>query len=203
MSMVLAIPSAVALLVIPVSLVEALFQRGAFDAYDTAATALACAVYGLGLPAFILQKVVQPLYFAREDTKRPFYFAVGAMFVNAGVAIGLAPVIGFISAAIATTLAGWAMLALLWTGTRNMGDAARFDARAKSRIWRIVFASAIMGGALWVGQFALAPLMDMPGYKVLGLALLCLSGAAVYAVAGFALGAFSPSELRRVFRRQR
>ena len=165
MSMVLAIPSAVALLVIPVSLVEALFQRGAFDADDTAATALACAVYGLGLPAFILQKVVQPLYFAREDTKRPFYFAVGAMFVNAAVAIGLAPVIGFISAAIATTLAGWAMLALLWTGTRDMGDAARFDARAKSRIGRTVFASTIMGCALWVGQFALAPLMDDPKRK--------------------------------------
>ena len=203
MSMVLAIPSAVALLVIPVSLVETLFQRGAFDADDTAATALACAVYGLGLPAFILQKVVQPLYFAREDTKRPFYYAVVAMFVNAGVAVGLAPLIGFIAAAIATTAAGWAMLALLWNGTRRMGEAARFDDRAKSRIWRILFASAIMGAALWGGQFALTPLMEMPGYKVLGLALLCLSGAGVYAVAGFATGAFSAAELQRVFRRQR
>ncbi|WP_413720048.1 murein biosynthesis integral membrane protein MurJ [Silicimonas sp. MF1-12-2] len=203
MSMALSIPAAVALVIIPTPLVEALFQRGAFGADDTAATALACAVYGLGLPAFILQKVVQPLYFAREDTRRPFYFALVALVVNAAVAIGLAPLIGFIAAAIATTLAGWAMLALLWTGTRSMGQAARFDGRAKKRIWLIVFASALMGLALWVGQFLIAPLMEMPGYKVLGILLLCVFGALVYAAAGLSIGAFRRDELRAVFRRQR
>lgn len=203
MAMALAIPAAVALVVIPEFLVEALFQRGAFSADDTAATALACAVYGLGLPAFILQKVVQPLYFAREDTKRPFYYALVALAVNAGVAIGLAPLIGFIAAAIATTLAGWAMLALLWFGTRRMGHAARFDARARSRIWRIVLASAIMGAALWAGQFAAETVMDMPGLKIAGLLALCVFGAVVYFVSGFALGAFRKDEFRRAFRRQR
>ena len=203
MSMALAIPSAVALLVIPVPLIEALFQRGAFDADDTAATALACAVYGLGLPAFILQKVVQPLYFAREDTKRPFYFALVALVVNAGIAIGMAPIIGFIASAIATTLAGWAMLVLLWLGTRGMGEAARFDARAKSRIRRVVVASAMMGAALWIGQFILAPLMEAPGLKVPGILILCAFGAVVYGICGLALGAFRRDELRRFFRRQR
>ncbi|MEQ9041431.1 MAG: murein biosynthesis integral membrane protein MurJ [Silicimonas sp.] len=203
MSLALAVPAAVALLVIPVTLVETLFQRGAFGADDTAATALACAVYGLGLPAFILQKVVQPLYFAREDTKRPFYYAIAAMLVNAGLAVGLAPVIGFIAAAIATTIAGWTMLAFLWAGTRNMGDAARFDTRARSRIWRIVVASAIMGAALWIGQILVAPLMSVAGLKFLGLAILCSLGLLVYALSGFAIGAFRRDELRRAFRRQR
>ena len=203
MSMALAIPSAVALLVIPVTLVEALFQRGAFDADDTAATAMACAVYGLGLPAFILQKVVQPLYFAREDTKRPFYYAVVSMVVNAGVAIGLAPVIGFIAAAIATTLAGWVMLALLWIGTRNMGEAVRFDARAKSRINRIVLASAIMGVALWAAQFVAFRAIETPVLNLISVLLLCVFGAVVYFVTGFAVGAFRRDEFRRAFRRQR
>ena len=43
--------------------------------------------------------------------------------------------------------------------------------------------------------------MSYPGLKILGLALLCLFGALVYAIAGTALGAFRWGELRRAFRR--
>jgi len=203
MSLALAVPAAVALLVIPILLVSVLFERGAFDADDTASTALACAVYGLGLPAFVLQKVVQPLYFAREDTKRPFYFALVAMFVNAGAAIWLAMHIGFIGAAIGTTLAGWVMLALLWSGTRSMGQAARFDKRCKSRIWRICLASAFMGVALWGGQFLFSPLLEAPGLDFVGLLLLCFFGLAVYGGAGLMVKAFTRNELKAAFRRQR
>ena len=64
---------------VPVPLISVLFQRGAFGATDTASTALALAVYGLGLPAFVLQKVLQPLYFAREDTRRPFRYALASL----------------------------------------------------------------------------------------------------------------------------
>ncbi len=76
-----------------------------FTADDTVATALAVAIYGLGLPAFVLQKVLQPLFFAREDTRRPFYVALVAMAINAGLAIGLAAQIGYIAAAVGTTAA--------------------------------------------------------------------------------------------------
>ena len=95
-SLALTIPAAVALCVIPLPLVSVLFQRGAFGAEDAAATALAVAVYGLGLPGFVLQKALQPLFFAREDTRRPFYFALASLVVNAGIAIGLMPAFGFI-----------------------------------------------------------------------------------------------------------
>ena len=203
MSLTLAVPAAVALLVIPLTLVSVLFERGAFDADDAAATALACAVYGLGLPAFVMQKVLQPLYFAREDTRRPFDFALAALVINAAVAIGLAPVIGYIAAAFGATLAGWGMLALLWRGTKNMGDAATFDDRCKRRIWRIAAASAVMGVALWLGQFALSPLLETAGLRYLGLALLVALAMVVYAIAGVTLGAFRTSELKAVLRRQR
>ncbi|MFT5000033.1 MAG: putative peptidoglycan lipid II flippase, partial [Planctomycetota bacterium] len=88
-SLALTLPAAVALIVIPLPLVSVLFQRGAFSASDAAMTAQALAIYGMGLPAFVLHKVLQPLYFAREDTKRPFYYALVAMIINAGLAIGL------------------------------------------------------------------------------------------------------------------
>ena len=50
-----------------------------------AATALAVGIYGAGLPAFVLQKVVSPLYYARHDTRTPFRFAVHAITVGLNV----------------------------------------------------------------------------------------------------------------------
>ena len=63
LSLLLTIPCTVALVVIPSVLVTVLFERGAFVASDTQATALATAIYGLGLPAFVLQKLYQPVFF--------------------------------------------------------------------------------------------------------------------------------------------
>ncbi len=123
-----------------------LFQRGAFGADDAAATALALAIYGAGLPAFVLHKVFQPLYYAREDTRSPFRYAVWSMIVNAAIAVGLMPVIGFAAAALATTVAGWTMVFQLWFGTRAMGTSARFDAQFRTRLPRIVLASGRHGG---------------------------------------------------------
>ena len=203
MSLALSVPAAVALFVIPVTLVGILFERGAFGPDDTGATALATAVYGLGLPAFVMQKVLQPLYFAREDTKRPFYFAAVAMVVNAVLAIGLAPVIGFIAAAIATTVAGWSMFALLWWKSRSMGVASQLDARARTRIGRIVLAAVVMGLGLWGLEQFIAPEMLTGGLQFAILGFVVLFGMGLYALAGVALGAFKPSDLKAVFRRQR
>ncbi|MEO1705100.1 MAG: murein biosynthesis integral membrane protein MurJ, partial [Pseudomonadota bacterium] len=148
-SLALTLPAAVALLAIPLPLISVLFERGAFTAQDSAATALATAIYGAGLPAFVLQKVLQPLYFARHDTKSPFRYALVAMVLNAAIAIGLAPLIGFTASAFGATLAGWGMTWLLWRGSRGMGAAAELDARFWGRLPRIVAASLIMGAMLW------------------------------------------------------
>ncbi|QGX97322.1 murein biosynthesis integral membrane protein MurJ [Roseovarius faecimaris] len=200
-SLALTIPSAVALMVIPIPLVSVLFERGAFGVDDTAATALAVAIYGLGLPAFVLQKILQPVYFAREDTRTPFHYAVVAMVINAVLAVGLAFVIGWVAAAIATTLAGWAMVWLLARGARRFGEDARFDARFRSRLWRIVLASALMGGVLWMVGLALNPFILVPGLRWVALLVLIAIGAGSYFLAGRLFGAFRKGELREAFRR--
>ncbi|HRO14455.1 MAG TPA: murein biosynthesis integral membrane protein MurJ, partial [Paracoccus sp. (in: a-proteobacteria)] len=144
----LTLPAAFGIAVIAVPMVATLFERGAFDAHDTQQTARALIVYALGLPAFVMQKILQPLYFAREDTRTPFRFAVNSMVVNAGVAFGLMPVAGFLAAALGTTVAAWVMVAQLWWGTRSMGQAAHADARLLRAAPRMVAASALMAAAL-------------------------------------------------------
>ncbi|MCO8145239.1 murein biosynthesis integral membrane protein MurJ [Rhodovulum tesquicola] len=203
MALALTVPAAVALAVIPGAIVGVLFQRGAFDASDTAATALAVAVYGAGLPAFVMQKVLQPLFFAREDTRRPFYYALWALAVNAALAIGLAPFIGYIAAAWGTMLAGWAMVALLWRGSRRYGAAATLDDRFRARIWRILAASALMGAVLLLTAWALAPWLEAGRIRYAALAGLVGIGMLAYFGAGHLLGAFRLSEFRRALRRQR
>ena len=69
----LTLPATVALFVIPGAIINVLFERGAFTAADTAATAPALAAYAAGLPAFVAIKVLQPAYFAREDTRTPMW----------------------------------------------------------------------------------------------------------------------------------
>ncbi len=200
-TLLLTLPSTVAFMIIPGPLVSVLFQRGQFSAEDTAATALAVAIYGVGLPAFMLQKLLQPLFFAREDTKSPFRYAVVAMVVNAGLAFGLYPIIGWIAPAIAASTAGWAMVALLAIGARRMGDEARFDDRFKQRIWRIVAASAGMGVVLFAAIQLFGWAFALSGWRYLALLMLIMSAAAAYFLLGHVFGAFRISEFRTALRR--
>ncbi len=191
LSLALTIPAAVALIVIPLPVVTVLFERGATGPDDSAAIAVAVAIYGLGLPAFVLQKVLQPLFFAREDTKSPFRYAVWAMIINALVAVGLAPVLGWIAPAIATTLAGWVMVFLLAQGGRKLGDVARFDDQFRRRIWRVCMASVMMGAVLWASTVLLGPFFAISGIRFIALAALIALGMVSYAVLGQLVGAFS------------
>lgn len=202
-ALLLTLPAAVALVVIAWPIISVLFQRGAYGPEATANTALALAAYGAGLPAFVLHKVLQPLYYAREDTRSPFRFAVWSMVVNAALAIGLMPLIGFMAAAIATSAAAWVMVWQLWHGSRAMGDAARFDDRFRKRLPRMIAASILMGLVLWGLSVLLADALVTPGLRTAALGAMILASMVVYFGTVLLIGGMSWIELRGAFRRQR
>ena len=68
-SMLLSMPAATALIALAVPIVRVLFERGAFGAVATVETAEALVGFAVGLPAFVLIRVLQPGFFAREDTR--------------------------------------------------------------------------------------------------------------------------------------
>ena len=154
-SMALTIPATVALFIVPLPLISALFQHGETTSTDAIAMALATSIYALGLPAFVLQKVYQPIYFARGDTKTPFRFAVLSMIVNSLIAFGLMPIYGWIAAPIATTVSAWAMIILLFTGTKKFGTSGQLSMLSKSKFVLIILSSFVMGLFLWVANFLL------------------------------------------------
>lgn len=200
-ALAMTLPAAVALAVIAEPLCSVLYERGAFTPADTNATAIVLAIYGLGLPAFVLHKVLQPLFYAREDSRSPFVFALFSMLTNAVIAVGLLPYIGFSAAAWATTISGWVMVWQLWRGSRRMGTEAHFDARFKQRLPRILAASALMGLVLWAGAWVLGPWLHLAHWRYLALTLLCALGIVSYFGSGTAMGAFRLADFAALRRR--
>ncbi len=197
LALALTLPAAVALVVIAEPLCSVLYKRGAFTSADAAATALALAAYGAGLPAFVLHKVLQPLFYAREDSRSPFIYALWSMLVNAAFAVGGMPLIGFSAAAWATTFSGYVMVWQLWRGSRRMGEAASLDARLLQRLPRILAACAVMGVALWLGEKALHQALNEHLLRYAALAALVIGGSAIYFASGALLGAFRLSDFAR------
>ena len=144
----LTLPAAAALLTMSEPIVRVLYERGAFTPEDTTLVAEILAIFGLGLPAFVLIKAFTPGYFAREDTKTPMIFAAISVAVNVSIALWLFPRIGAPGIATASAVAGWINAALLLGVLVARGHWGR-DAGLTKRTPRLILASAVMAGAIW------------------------------------------------------
>jgi putative peptidoglycan lipid II flippase len=204
LALLIALPAAVALVVSATPLIRGVFQHGAFTAADTTGTAGALAAFALGVPAYVLIKVLTPGFYARQDTKTPVRIALVSMLFN--LVGNLLSVLylnaGFVGIAVSTAIAAWVNVILLYWWLHSRGH-LQADARFKSKAIRIIAAGALMGIVLWL----LNPIAD--AYmardwieRVVALALLCGTGGTVYAVAAFALGAVNLGELRSQFTRK-
>lgn len=203
LAMLLTLPAAVALLAISTEISIALFEGGAFDRASSNAVGLVLIAFGAGLPAFILNKVLTPAFFAREDTATPMKFAVATLVIDLALAIGLFFALGVVGIAIGTAVAAWINTAFLVWALSARG-LFRPDARTLDKVWRIAAASVVMGAGLFGLKLLVAPWFDQGGLlKFLGLAIVCFGGLGLYAVAVLALKGTTLAELKEQFRRER
>jgi putative peptidoglycan lipid II flippase len=152
----LTLPATVALFVIPTPIIAVLFERGAFTAADTAATAPALAAYAAGLPAFVAIKVLQPSFFAREDTATPMWSGAVSMVVNVVAAFALFYFFGHVGIAAATTLAAWVNTVILaWVLWRR--GHLNSDAVLRRRLPLLALASVLMGAVVYAAAWFFAP----------------------------------------------
>jgi putative peptidoglycan lipid II flippase len=208
-AMMLTVPAALALAVIPNEIVRVLFERGAYTASDTAATAAVLAVFAIGLPAFVMIKVFSPAYFAREDTRTPMRYAAISLIANTVGSIalfflfrrlGYLPHLGI---AVATTLGGWLNAGLLWTTLVKRGHFT-LDRRMARAFAMIVLSSVVMGAAL-IGAAHYLGTYFAPdrGFVVHVMALTALIGIGlvVYAAVILVTGTLNLRQLRKISRR--
>ncbi len=201
-ALLLTLPAAIALLVIPVPIVSVLFERGAFTAADAQATALTVAAFAAGLPAYMLIKIFTPAFFAREDTVTPLKFAAISVVSNIALALVLNFWMGFIGIAIATSIAAWINAGLLaWRGAQI--EHLQLDARSHYRLPRILLSSVGLGVMLWVMAQLLAPWLTGPAGAsgMLALVALVVGGMAGFTVICHLSGAARLADIRAAIRR--
>ena len=199
LAMLLTIPASIALIVIPYPIISTLFQHGAFTAEDANLTALSLAGFAIGIPGYVLVRVLQPGYFARENTKTPMLIAGVTVIVNIVFSIMLFDSLGHIGIAIATSIAAWVNVALLLFGLRNFWKP---DARLKSRMPKIFIASIIMGSLLWILHQTIKEMFNHDFWLRLGgVSMLVIFGITIYFFIAFKLKASSLKELKADFKK--
>ena len=198
--LVFTLPAAVALVIIAFPVVSVLFERGEFGADASRATALALMAYSLGLPAYVLIKVLTPGYFARKDMRTPVKIAILAVGVNITLNLILIWPLQHVGLALATAISAWLNAALLARGLRRRGH-LRLDARLRRRLPRIVFASAVMGAGLAGGVLGFDAVAEQGGgIRILGLAVLIVGGGLLFAAVAHLTGAIRLGEVRGLLR---
>jgi putative peptidoglycan lipid II flippase len=198
-ALALSLPGAAGLALAAGPVVAALFERGAFDAAATRATAAALTAYALGIPAFVLVKALAPGFFARGDTTTPVL--VGLVTVAANIALNLALMgpLAHVGIALGTSIAAWVnALALAWLLARR-GHLV-LDRPMRRRAPRLLLATAAMAAVLWALDLAAGGWRLPAGLLVAGLVG---AGAAAFFAAAQALGALDLREVRALLRRRR
>jgi putative peptidoglycan lipid II flippase len=195
----LALPAAVALALLAHPIVETLFQRGAFDAEDTAAVAAALAMIVSGLPGQTLEKVFGAMCFAREDTRTPMLAGLTGLVVAALGSVLLFPLYGYVGVAAAIALSGWVGagylgIMLVWRGWIAVDNAAW------QRLPRILLAAATMGGVVAGAEALMAGPLGMTDSQLVRVAALVVLGVAVYLALLAALNVARPREIAAAIR---
>ncbi len=200
-ALVLTLPAAFALALIPDPLIRALFVHGAFDVEAGKATAHALTAFALGLPAFVLIKVLVPGFYAREDMTTPVRFALAALVTNLVLNLILMGPMLHVGLALSTSIAAWLNAGLLFGALVRRGH-FQVDARLRSRGIRCVVASALTG----LGVFVLSRLLALPSdagtmLEVGLVALLVGTGLLGYGMLAHLTGIFRVADLKRMLRR--
>ncbi len=202
LSMLLTLPAAAALIVIPEEIPSVLFQHGEFTVEASRSTAAALLAFATGLPAYVLVKILAPGFFAREDTTTPVVVGVLAMILNVVLSLLLIRYLDHVGIALATSLSSWFNVVLLFVILRRRGHYTA-DTRLLRRLAGMIVASAIMATGLYFAQEYLANafsggLTDRVG----ALIVLVVGGGALYAVSSILTGTARLPEIKSMLKRR-
>ena len=197
------LPATIALVICGVPIIRGLFQHGQFNALDAVNSGQALAAFSIGLPSYILVKVLTPGYYARHDTKTPMRYAMISIAINLVLNLAFILPLKHVGPPLATALASTVNVWMLYHTLRKRGH-FETDARLRRRVPRLAGAAVLMG----IGLYVSAPLVDpyVTGSilrRGTGLLVLVGSGVAVYGIACVLTGGFVLNDLKLMFKRTR
>jgi len=196
LSLFLSIPATIALLIGSEQIVSALFGYGAFDENGVKSSAKALFYFSLGLPAFSLIKVFSSFFFARHNTKIPFYISLFSVLLNILISIFYFKTIGFIIIPIATSISSWfnSILLFIFLKKKNLFN---FNLMFINRFIRILIAAIIMGLFFnYLINFFDSDLMFEKNFKSAYLIGIVLLGLISYLLTALLIKAFKISDIK-------
>ena len=144
LSLFLSIPASIALLIASEEIVSALFGYGSFDERAVTNSSNALFYFALGLPAFSLIKVFSSFFFARHNTKIPFYISLISVLINIIISVVYFSSVGFIIIPIATSISSWFNSLILFIFLKKK-DLFYFNKIFLNRFIRIMISAILMG----------------------------------------------------------
>ena len=147
LSLLLSIPASLGLIVASEEIVSGLFGYGSFTFSDVKMTSSALMFFGYGIIAFALVKILSNFFFARDNTKTPFYVSAFIVFLNIIISISFFDKIGFLIIPIATSISTWigVLIFLFLLQKRNY---LLLQKKLFKDIFKIIISSTIMVFAL-------------------------------------------------------
>ncbi|MBC7311981.1 MAG: murein biosynthesis integral membrane protein MurJ [Rhizobium sp.] len=200
----LTLPAAAALWVLSDEIIRVLYERGAFTQENTTVVAAILAIYGIGLPGFVMIKALQPGFYAREDTRTPMRFTGISVVINSALAISLFPILAERGIAIAEAAAGWINTVLLFVTLHRRGHLT-WEWALFTRTLRLMIAAAIMAVMLvYLSDYWSAWLAPDAAllHQLTALGGLVAIAMVVYFGIAFAIGGADIGMLRRNLRRK-
>ena len=196
LSLFLSIPAAIALLIASEQIVSALFGYGTFNEDGVKNSAKALFYFSLGLPAFSLIKVFSSFFFARHNTKTPFYISLASVLLNILISIFYFKSLGFIIIPIATTISSWFNSIVLFIFLKK-NSFFNFNFLFITRFLRIMVAATIMGlfFNLLINFFEIKLAYDQ-SLKLYYLIVVVLSGLISYLLIAIFIKAFKISDIK-------
>lgn len=202
LSMLLTVPAAVALYVAGPAITSAFYVGGAYSKADGLMTGAVVGGLVIGLPAYVLVKVLVPNFFARKDTRTPVITSALSLVANIALNLLLIPHMGLIGLAVAGSIAAWINVILLYAILHKRG-LYRISGLVAGRIARISAAAALMAAALmWmIPRFGDA-FTGSGTERLLALGVVCGGGAAVFFGFAILFGVIDRSTIGQLRRRQ-
>ena len=195
LSMLLTIPAAVALAICATPFITMIFEGGRFSMEDAAIAGGVLAVLVLGLPAYVLVKVLVPNFYARSDTKTPVYAAFISLGVFVAFNIAFLQRFGVEGVALASVIGAWINVGFLYFVLLKRGYYL-VPLGLVGRIARQLIAAAAMGAALWFASDLLTDWYSAGLFaRLAALLVLVLCSGIVYFGVAFAVGAIDRQRL--------
>ena len=195
LGMLLTIPAAIALFFAAGPLVTSFYEGGNFRPEDSQTTANVVAALVVGLPAYVLVKVLIPGFFARKDTKTPVYTAGVSLIINIILNLILIPIYGIVGLAIAGAIAAWCNCAMLYFMLHTRGH-FHLELSLLLRIGRITLSAAGMALVLvYAAPIGEGMYDGTIGQRVGAITALVTAGGLVYAVLAWVTGAVDKSKI--------